>query len=304
VTATLHLQDQDASSALLQLVQSRTSRQVPEEIQSSSNGSRAILASPTASLTAAVSSGLTTHEALPVALEHSLPGVVLGGAGKDHLESRTSVHSQSSSWAEILWRNYGILRASWTIFGGCLVAIFVCSFAVLRGVRLGSKERSFFHPSSPVPNHRLPAWVSKADSIFVACDRNKDGRLNFEEFSWLAQRNGRHLSQQSYSDLCRSLGANSQKGLTVQEFRQSYALLGHDVDYDFAVVQRALKDGSCPGDAAAALDASSAKVAQHAVCRLSLSSPGFAARLTGNGAGKTGHMSSMLRALSAWIALR
>jgi len=206
--------------------------------------------------------------AVEAAAAPTLPGEVAGGGG---------------AAAKDTWICLGFFRA----MVGCIVI--VGCFAALK-VRLAASRED----SASKRDQKMPAWVSKADTVFATCDQNKDGYLDFEEFSWLARRNGRQLSQLSYWNLCRSLGADEKHGLTVQEFRQSYAILGHDVDYDFAVVQRAVREGSVPSDAVAA--------APHATCRLSLGSPGFASQFVGLEAGKNSQVSSMLRGLSAWIA--
>lgn len=206
--------------------------------------------------------------AVEAAAAHALPGEVAGGGGAATKDT---------------WICFGFFRA----MVGCIVI--VACFAALKVRLVTSREES-----ASKREQKMPAWVSKADSVFITCDQNKDGYLGFEEFSWLAQRNGRQLSQLSYENLCRSVGADEKHGLTVQEFRQSYVILGHDVDYDFAVVQRAVREGSVPSKAAAP--------APHATCRLSLGSPGFASQIVGLEAGKDSQVSSMFRGLSAWIA--
>lgn len=221
----------------------------------------------------------TPQQILAAAAEAAAAGVVAAAAPTLPGE----VASGGVSASKDTWICFGSFRA----IVGCIVI--VSCFAALK-VRLAASRED----SASKRDQKLPAWVSKADTVFATCDQNKDGHLGFEEFSWLAQRNGRQLTQLSYWNLCRSLGADEKHGLTVQEFRQSYAILGHDVDYDFAVVQRALREGSVPCDAVAP--------APHATCRLSLGSPGFASQFVGPEAGKTSQVSSMLRGLSAWIA--
>lgn len=132
----------------------------------------------------------------------------------------------------------------WTFLGACFVASCVALFVFVRTYCcIVPREDLKGRPAARAYN--LPAWVAKADAVFVACDSSRKGTVGFEELTWLARHSGRALTWQGYLDLCRALGANT-SGLTLEEFRHSYSLLGHDVDYDWAVVQRATRDGCSP----------------------------------------------------------
>lgn len=284
VTATLQIAHSHAALALLQRAQVRKSSKAKHVQNMSTAGDRGKHPLPLASRRAGLALGKP---------------IILWAKPMAASTQAAMIDDEAKSSTQQLVSHYGVFRASWTF--ACLVLVFVVFLTVSKtGWVVYSKTTSGL-PSS-LQDQRLPAWVAKADAIFAACDRDKDGHLAFEEFEWLAVRNGRHHSRESYRELCRLLGASSECGLTVQEFRQSYALLGHDVDYDLAVLQRALRKGCGPSHSVV-VDATPG-MKEHATCRLSLGSPGFASRLDAEGAGYTGHLISMLRALSARITLR
>jgi hypothetical protein len=293
-----HPSHANTSLALLQRAQSRETATPVKEAKNSSRGSSSQAKPPHQKHAA-----FQQHHSMLSIDRHAVPGEASPPEGRDRDDLKPHVKSEIG-WLEAIWINSGVVGIALTAIEGaamsafegtCLLVIIVsCLILTVRWCVAG--EEMLLRPSSSSSGRdKFPAWVSKADAVFTACDCNKDGRLSYEEFSWLAQRSGRKFSMKSYRDLCRSLDADSQ-GLTIKEFRQSYATLGHDVEYDFAIVERALRDGTGP-ETAVIIDTAVAKKGNTRSCRLSLGSPGFSS-------GTTASVGSLIQNLLTFMRLR
>jgi len=132
-----------------------------------------------------------------------------------------------------------------------LVGLLVATLCVWQAIRRYRSERER-DDSAKGLTRALPAWVTKADAIFSACDRDRDNFLTLGDLQWLedvtagTQTAGleRKLTDQWFCDVvCRPLGADPQRGLSREDFRQFCALQGKDVEYDHAVVSRVVRQG-------------------------------------------------------------
>mmetsp|Transcript_62623 Transcript_62623/g.135970 ORF Transcript_62623/g.135970 Transcript_62623/m.135970 type:complete len:279 (+) Transcript_62623:128-964(+) len=128
----------------------------------------------------------------------------------------------------------------------------------------------FDEPTNPSgnggnPNQvRVPVWLTKADAIFAACDQDRDGFISYNELKWLARvtspKTSSQLTQGWFRDLCRPLGADPRRGLDREEFRQSYMLLGSDVDSDYEAIRQISQEAASSSSAAQPQDAPAASV--------------------------------------------
>lgn len=106
----------------------------------------------------------------------------------------------------------------------------------------GVMSPSWEPPATPPTRVGMPAWNTKTDAIFAACDRDRDGFLSYNDMRWMARvtnpEGASHFTFEWYKDLCRPLGVDPRRGFDKEEFRQSLMLLGNDVDSDYDVVTR------------------------------------------------------------------
>jgi len=105
----------------------------------------------------------------------------------------------------------------------------------------------------------VPTFNTKIDAIFGVADRDRDGYVSFQELRQIARltnpKGASSVTMDWFTDLCRPLGADPQRGLDRAEFRQSYILLGHDVDKDYAiVVERAQQQSDAQRTAGGSVD--------------------------------------------------